>query len=141
MASGWPSQRTRKVFDPLDAEAPVALQFVVVGLAIGEAPVAQGEAGAFAGIGAAMDAVAQVVAIGQAAAVGEPRLGPVEGQLDGIEQGGLAAAVHAAEEDNGASGRGAKVGLLPAAVDAEVLDGDAVEDHGAACPRVFYCVN
>ena len=92
--------------------------------------VLDGDRGAFFGIGAAVDALGEVVAVGHVAPVRGLRLAAVEAELDGIEEGRLAASVHAAEEDDRLAGLRGEDGFLPAGVGAEVVENDAVEDHG-----------
>src|SRR5262249_33215426 len=58
---------------------------------------------------------------------------PIEGELDGVEQRGLAAAVDAAKEDDGTMaslhGRGREVKRLLAAKEAEIAERELLEDH------------
>jgi hypothetical protein len=112
---------------------PCAAHLVAVVLAVGGVTEGEGDADPFGFGDAVVNGLAEEVIVGEAAALGAAGAGPVQGELDGVEQGGLAAAVDAAEEDDGqvfaAAACGGEVEDLPAAVQAEVAHGQLFEDH------------
>ena len=86
---------------------------------------------AIGGIGTAMNHVAQIFAVAEFTAPGAAGLGPVKHQLDGIEQGGFAATIHATKEDDGATRvLRCQHRLLTTAEDAKIFEGDGIENHG-----------
>jgi hypothetical protein len=61
----------------------------------------QGDAGAFGQGHAVVDRLAEEVLVGEVETLGAAGARAVQGELDGVEEGGLAAAVDAADEHDG----------------------------------------
>src|SRR5689334_23257026 len=78
--------------------------------------------------GTAMDAPAEIFLIGDGATARDPGMGPIEAKLESVEQRRLAAAVEAANQDDGfRRGRGCQLDGLPLGVEAEVVQRNLVE--------------
>ncbi len=114
-----------------DGPGPANVEEVV--LTIGSVLKRQLHAGAFTAVDAVVDGLAQEVVVGQGRPFGAAGPAAVESQLDRIQQGRLAAAVDAAEQDDGqvlaaAPPRRQGEDLL-ATEQAEVPDGELLQDH------------
>jgi len=98
---------------------------VVMHIAIYGATEAEFDCRAVHRVSAAMNHFTEIIAITEFAATGTTGLRPVKSKLNGVEEGGFAATVHAAEEDDGfAIIRRRKRGFLPTAENAEVFESD-----------------
>ena len=67
------------------------------------------------------------------------RAGTVEGEFEGLEEGGFPRAVEADEEDDGPARGGREVEDVPAAVGAEVGEGEGFEEHRVGWTARFAC--
>jgi hypothetical protein len=70
---------------------------VIVHLAVHGSAEADFDSRAIRGVSTTMNHLAEVISMAKFAATGATGLRPVKSKLNGVEQGGLAAAVHAAE--------------------------------------------
>jgi hypothetical protein len=84
----------------------------------------QGDAGSFSEGDAVVDRLAEEVLVGEVEALGAAGARAVQGELDGVKEGGLAAAIDAADEHGGPvlalPLNGGEVEDLLAVVEAEV---------------------
>jgi hypothetical protein len=125
--------------DTLGSLPPRTGNAVVVHIAVHCATKTKFNGCAIGGVSTAMNHIAEIITIAKFAATRATSLCPVKCKLDGVEEGGLATAIHAAEKDDGfAVIRRCEDGFLPTAEDAEIFESDGVKNHGRRLDSVSH---